>query len=77
VLIVETDLMMAAPAALVRRRIDRAVREAPATADMIYLEYCLESCSWLFHDPSVETLARSCSLSLPSSLPPSLSPPPS
>ena len=46
VIIAEDDLMMAsASVSNLRAHICQALSGAPATADMVYLEYCLEDCS--------------------------------
>ena len=50
VIIVEDDLMPGGSPEFVRDGICRSIRTPPPTADMIYLEYCLESCVHLAYN---------------------------
>jgi hypothetical protein len=58
IIIMEDDLMAAAPVAVVREQICRTLGNLPPTADLVYLEYCYESCSLLRYDERYPGLAR-------------------
>ena len=49
VLMIEDDLMLAAPLEQVRERICAALSHIPPAADLVYLEYCFETCSKVTH----------------------------
>ena len=50
VIIMEDDLMAAAPVHAVREHICSTLSNVPTTADMVYMEFCYESCSYLWYD---------------------------
>jgi hypothetical protein len=54
----EDDLMAAAPLQSARNHICRTLSNVPSTADMVYLEYCFESCSYSSYDSSYPRIAR-------------------
>jgi hypothetical protein len=58
VIIMEDDLMAAAPLQSARNHICRTLSNVPSTADMVYLEYCFESCSYSSYDSSYPRIAR-------------------
>ena len=43
---------------LTRNHICRTLSTLPSTADMVYMEYCFESCSYLWYDKSYPRIAR-------------------
>ena len=58
VIIMEDDLMAGGASQIVRDHLCRALSDLPATADMVYLEYCFESCIDLMYNPRYPNLAK-------------------
>ena len=58
VIILEDDLMASALDQTLRDRICRTLSNIPPTADMVFLEYCFETCSLLSYDARYPLLAR-------------------
>jgi hypothetical protein len=57
VIIMEDDFMLGSSIQRVREHLC-ALRDLPLTADMVYLEYCLETCAELSYDSRYPKLAR-------------------
>jgi len=58
VLMIEDDLMLAAPLEQVRERLCAALSHIPPAADLVYLEYCFETCSKVTHRRAHDHLAK-------------------
>ena len=58
VIIMEDDLMAGGDIEVVRHNLCHALADIPATADMVYLEYCFEICEKLRYNPRYPTLAK-------------------
>jgi len=58
VIIMEDDLMSAGTLPLVRDRLSSTLGKLPAGADLVFLEYCFESCANLRYHPQFPRLAK-------------------
>ncbi len=58
VIIMEDDLMAGGASQIVRDHLCRSLSDLPATADMVYLEHCFESCIDLMYNPRYPNLAK-------------------
>jgi len=58
VIIMEDDLMSAGTLPLVRDRLSSALGNLPPNADLVFLEYCFESCANLRYHPQFPRLAK-------------------
>jgi hypothetical protein len=58
IIVMEDDLMLGDTLSVTRRATSEVLGAIPPTADMVYLEFCLESCRKLSHSAAYPRLAR-------------------